>query len=478
MSLTDPILWEHLYVLSGWVIRVVMLMVVPFRRTPDAARGWLLFIFVLPWIGLLTYLAIGRPRLPRSRMERSVRGHNALAPTIKRLRAHPNVLHPAVGPELQPAVRLAQNLGNMPILGGNDAELLPDYDGVFARLIADIDASRQHVHLLFYIYFDDRVTRPVTEALERAVRRGVACRVLVDALGSCHGMRKLLARLRAAGVQAHEMLKINLVQFWRSRLDLRNHRKIAVIDGRVAYTGSQNLVDAHFKPSVVYEELVVRVTGPLVLELQYLFAADWHAETEETLDGPEVFPEPAVTGAVAAQVLPSGPGFPTENNQRFVVALIHGARERVVVTTPYLIPDVALFQALQTAVLRGVEVHLVMSKRHEQWIVYLAQNSYYEELLEAGVTIHLYREKFLHAKHLSIDGEVALIGTSNMDLRSFRLNAEVMVAFCDRGVVARLRAEQERYIRGSETLTAAAWRKRPFARKVVENVARLFDSLL
>jgi cardiolipin synthase len=478
MNFADPATWLHVYYLSEWVIRLVMLVVVPFRRTPEAARGWLLFIFVIPWVGLLAYLAIGRPRLPRSRMQRRVRGHNALAPTIKRLRAQPNVLHPEVAPDLRPAVRLAQNLGNMPILGGNDAELLPDYAGVFARLVADIDAAKNHVHLEFYIYFDDAVTRAVTEALARAARRGVACRVLVDALGSHHGLKELLAKLRAEGVHAHEMLKINLVQFWRSRLDLRNHRKIAVIDGRVAYTGSQNLVDPHFKPSVVYEEMMVRLTGPVVLELQYLFAGDWHAETEEALDGPDIFPDPAVTGAVAAQVLPSGPGYPTENNQRIFVALIHGARERVVVTTPYLIPDEALFQALQTAVLRGVQVHLVLSKGHEQWLVYLAQNSYYEELLEVGAVIHLYREKFLHAKHLTVDDEVALVGSSNMDVRSFRLNAEVSVLFYDKGVVARLRAEQERYFRGSDVLTAAGWQKRPFGRKVVENIARLFNSLL
>jgi cardiolipin synthase len=160
------------------------------------------------------------------------------------------------------------------------------------------------------------------------------------------------------------------------------------------------------------------------------------------------------------------------------VALVHGARERVVLTTPYFIPDEALLQALQTAVLRGVEVHLVVSRLADQLLVSLAQKSYYAELLRAGIRIHRYREKFLHAKHLSIDGEVTLVGSSNMDIRSFVLNAEVSVVFFDRGVTARLRAEQERYFAASDLLSAEGWDNRRLAAKVCENLARLMSPLL
>jgi cardiolipin synthase len=475
---TDPHVWAYIYYASEWVIRLVMLAVVPFRRSPDAARGWLLFIFFLPWPGLIVYLIIGWPRLPRARRERRAHIHAALSETRKRLRGRSDVLRPVVPPDLQPAVRLADNLGNLPILGGNAVELLPDYAGVFERLVADIDAAQRHVHLLYYIYAADAATRPITEALARAVRRGVVCRVLVDSRGSHAWLRKLLPALRAAGVQAHEMLPVTWLRPWRTRPDLRNHRKIVVIDGEIAYTGSQNLVAADFKPGIVYEELVARVVGPVALTLQYVFAADWHVETAEFLSGDEIFPAATPAGSVAAQVLPSGPGYPTENNQRLFVALIHGARERVVITTPYFIPDDALFQALQTAVLRGVQVHLILSKQHEQWLVYLAQRSYYEEMLEAGVTIHLYREHFLHAKHLTVDHEIALVGSSNMDIRSFRLNAEVSVLFYDEGVNARLREQEERYVRGSETLKREEWVRRNFGRKVVENVGRLMSPLL
>lgn len=478
MTWTEPAAWGWIFVASEWVIRLAMLAVVPFRRTPAAAKGWLLLIFFEPWIGLLLYWLIGRPTLPRWRHEQIARIPHAFAGVRKRLVCHPNVFHPDVGIDLAPAVTLAENLGRMPILGGNAVELLVDYEGTVDRLVADVDAARHHVHLLFYIFADDSTTARVIDALGWAVRRGVQCRVLVDSVGSRATLPTLIPKLTGLGVAVHETLPVG---FWRgrmARLDLRNHRKIAVIDGRVAYTGSQNLVAAAFKEGITYEELMIRVTGPVVLALQYVFVADWFLEAGEVLDCTEVFPDPPVTGSVAVQSLPSGPDFPTQNNQRLIVALVHGARRRVVITTPYFIPDEPLLQALQTAVLRGVEVHLIVSAKEDQWLVCLAQKSYYEELLEAGVQIHLYRQNFLHAKHLSVDDSVCLIGTSNMDIRSFALNAEIILVIYDTDVTARLAGEQKRYAGHCELLTLAEWRSRPFRNKLAQNLARLLSPLL
>src|SRR5262249_9615352 len=206
-------------------------------------------------------------------------------------------------------------------------------------LIADIEQAKHHVHLQFYIFADDVTTGPVIEALGRAVQRGVRCRVLADAIGSRAALRTLRPKLTALVVAVHEMLPASLWPWRKARLDLRNHRKIAVMDGHIGYTGSHNLVAAEYKEGVTYEELVARVTGPVVLDLQYVFAADWFLETGEILDGESEFPDPVISGSVAAQALASGPAFPTQNNQRLFVALIHGARKRVVLTTPYFIPD-------------------------------------------------------------------------------------------------------------------------------------------
>jgi cardiolipin synthase len=470
--------WGIIYYASEWVIRLVMLVFVPFRRPPAAANAWLLLVFFQPWVGLILYLAIGRPELPRWRTAKLRQLRPELEVVADRLQRHPNVFQPELPPRLMQAVHLARNLSLLPVLGGNSAELLADYDGAIARLVADIDAARDHVHLLYYIYADDATGRKVTDALARAVKRGVTCRVLIDALGARRPLRRLLPELTALGVTVYRVLKARLLRFARIRMDLRNHRKIAVIDGRVGYTGSQNIVDRNFKKGITYEELVVRVTGPVVLGLQFVFVADWYLESDQLLDTPAVFPDPHVTGDVPVQPLPSGPGWAPAAIQRVIVAMIHGARERVVITTPYFIPDSALLQALQTAVLRGVEVHLVVSKQPDQLLVSLAQRSYYQQLLESGVRVHLYHKAFLHAKHVSIDDEIALIGSSNMDIRSFLLNAEIALLFYSKDVTARLRAEQEHYFAGSDLLDREQWRQRSLLSKVAENTARLMSALL
>ncbi len=478
MAWTDPTLWAWTFFASEWAIRLAMLVVVPTRRTPAAAKGWLLLIFFEPWVGLLLYLLIGRARLPRWQRERLAELPRAMAGVVGRLAGHPNVFHPDVGPALAQAVSLAENVGGSPILGGNAVELLVDYEGTVARLVADIGRAENHVHLLFYILADDPTTAPVVEALGRAAARGVRCRVLADAIGSRSGLHTLRPKLAALGVEVHAMLPVRLLPWRKARLDLRNHRKIAVIDGRVGYTGSQNLVAAEFKEGRSYEDLMARVTGPVVLELQHVFASDWFLETNEVLDGEGEFPGPEIAGAVPAQALASGPAFPTRGNQQLVVALVHGAREKVVLTTPYFIPDEPLLQAMQTAALRGVEVHLVVSETGDHPVVALAQESYYDELLETGVLIHLYRKNLLHAKHLSVDDAVAVIGSSNLDIRSFALNAEVMLVAYEAGVAARLAAEQERYYANSRLLTLATRGRQSFGGRFARNLARLLSPLL
>jgi len=313
----------------------------------------------------------------------------------------------------------------------------------------------------------------------RAQKRRVSCRLLIDDAGS----RKFIGRLEGDLVNAGvEVVRVLPVSLWRrissARVDLRNHRKIAVMDGRVGYTGSQNIIDPAFKKPLVYEEVVVRVEGPAVAQLQAVFLADHFVETAQGIRDSGMFPTEHRAGDSAVQLLPSGPGYPHENNQRMIVSLLHAARKRVVLTTPYFIPDEPVLQAMQTAVLRGVEVHLVVSKQIDQMLVGLGQRSYYQDLLEAGIRIHSYTKRFLHAKHVSIDDRVALIGSSNMDIRSFVLNAEVMLVVYDKEVVARLAGIQARYFADSEEITVEDWRRRPGWQKVLQNVARLADSLL
>lgn len=461
-----------------WVIRIAMLIVVPFRRSSDAARGWLLIVFFLPVPALILYLLIGRPSYPRWRRRRFAEASRLLSYATEEISHTGHCCQPVLPDYLAPAAQLIEHLGQFPALGGNTVALLPDYEGVVDRLVTDIDRARHHVHLLTYIFADDVIGQRIMDALQRAVARGVACRVLIDAVGSRRWASALHRRLSQGGVEVACALPVLLLGKRSMRADLRNHRKIAVIDAEVGYIGSQNIIAADFVPGLVNQELMVRVTGPAVLEFQAVFMSDWFLETGQALNAPEFFPHCHAHGNVIAQLLPSGPDYPVAGVESMVVALIHGARQRVVITTPYFIPDKAFLQALQTAVLRGTEVHLILSQTTDHALVSLAQQSYYDELLSAGGAIHLFREGLLHAKHLSIDESISVIGSSNIDIRSFLLNAEASLIIYDETVTAGLRSEQRRTLAASDRLVRAQWDRRSLLKKQAENIARLVSPLI
>jgi len=210
-----------------------------------------------------------------------------------------------------------------------------------------------------------------------------------------------------------------------------------------------------------------------------MFLADHYFETGNVLDPQELFPELTYTGKSPVQVLPSGPGYGQENGRELIIAMLYAARERIVITTPYFVPDEPFLQAIRGAALRGgIEVHLVLSMHANQMITQFAQRSYYDDLLEAGIQIHLYRPRFLHAKHLTIDSHIALVGSTNMDIRSFALNAEVNLLVYDPGFVEQLRAVQERYFADSDLLDPGTWSRRRLTAKIAHNTARLLDSFL
>jgi cardiolipin synthase len=469
----------NLYALSEWVICLVMLVVVTRRRQPSSAMAWLLVIFFLPWVGLVLYLLIGEQHLPRRRTKRHARFLRELKALGWRSEDRPSVVHPELGPDAMAAVTLAEQLGSMPILGGNDVELMTRTEDVIDRLIADVDAAAHHVHLLFYIYADDETGRRVAEALAQAVERGVKCRVLVDSVGSARMLKRLAPKMLAQGIELHESLPVGILRRRAARIDMRNHRKLAVIDGRIAYTGSQNIVNADYgHKNLAWHDMMARLTGPAVLELQAVFVSDWSFDTGQTLDGDDVFPDPPVAGNIPVQTLPSGPSYPTENYQRMVVAALHAAREHVIITTPYFVPDEPFMQALQVAVLRGVKVELIVPRRTDRWLVGAASRAYYTELLEAGVKLHLYHQGLLHSKTMSIDHALAFLGTANFDIRSFALNFEVNLLLYDADVTERLRTEQRRYIGDSVQMTREQWAKRPAIQKVFENIAKLLSPLL
>jgi cardiolipin synthase len=479
-SILHDLSWGVIYVASEWVIRVGALLYVPQRRPPSASRAWLLLIFFLPWAGLLLYLLIGRAYMPRRRLRLQKQIYQLIRRLVPRSASFDAEASAAVPPGLLPALHLADQLSEFPIVGGNSFELLAQYDAAIDRIIGEVENAQQYVHMLFYIFQDDEVGRRVAMALERAVKRGVAVSVLMDAIASRGGLKGLAPGLRAAGAEVISVMPLRLWGPNAARFDLRNHRKIVVVDGTVAFFGSQNIVSAQANRGLVNEEMLVRATGPIVRHLEAVLLGDRFLEVG-TLPSEGVDLDPHTKEGINhgfAQVVPSGPGYNEGTAEALMIALMYGARSRVVLMSPYVIPSEPFLLAVCSTARRGVAVDLIVDAESNKPMVQLAQQSYYDVMLKAGVNIRRHSGTFLHAKHMSIDDDVALIGSSNLDIRSFALNAEVSVLICDRAVVADLKKIQETYLQQTDCITLEERRALPLSRRVLENLARLTDSLL
>jgi cardiolipin synthase len=474
-----------LLVLLDLAIRVFSLVYVPIDRKPQTATGWLLAIFLIPYIGFILFLLLGSTKLPRARREKQTEINRYILEQtegIERVRRdHP---WPAW---LESVTKLNRQLGSMPLVGGNQAELFPHYDDAFAAMASAIDDARRFVHIEFYIATLDDTTRPVFEALARAQARGVTVRFLLDHWAS-RGypyFKETLAFLDEAGIEWHLMLPLQPMQGKFQRPDLRNHRKILVIDGSTAFTGSQNLIDRSYdlKGNIArglkWRDLFARFEGPVVAGINALFVTDWYSETDELLLRESDPVHRADRGdALDCQVVPSGPGFDGENNLRLFNTLLYSAQQRVSITSPYFVPDDSMLYAITTTAQRGVEVELFVGEIGDHAMTWHAQRSYYEGLLRAGVRIWMYRSPtVLHAKHFTIDDEVAVIGSSNMDMRSFSLNLEISVMVRGRSFVDALRGVQDDYREASRELTLDEWLGRPRRSRVLDNVARLTAAL-
>jgi cardiolipin synthase len=465
-----------LYDACEWAIRISMLLYVPQKRSPAAARAWLLLIFFLPIPGILLYGLVGRIYVPRRRiaLQRAashlIRSVQARLPLPEGTRDLPDAL--------QATARLATQLGDFKLTGGNQITLYAGYELPLQKLIEDIEAASETIHMLYYIFDDDETGRRVAKALLGAAARGVDCMVLMDAGGSRRGLKRLAPDLRLGGIAVRAMLPVGIFRRNVARFDLRNHRKIVVIDDRIAYTGSQNIVNAEFIPNCPNEELVARCTGSVVLQFKAVFLADWFFETTELPAEPLASHPPEVTGETIAQVLPSGPGYGRENTKELMISMIYASRSELIFATPYFVPDQPFLQAVMAASRRGVRTLLLLTKRSNQALTHLAQKSYYAELLAAGVEIALFDGRFLHAKHMLVDNELVLIGSTNMDIRSFALNAEVSLLSYDRSVADQLREVHRHYLASSEKLDPKRWARRPLRQRLLQNLARLADSLL
>ena len=480
--------WQALliaYLVLEWVLRVVMLFFVPHNRRPSSATAWILLIMVLPVIGAILFAMFGNPRLPKNRRDAQAKIDKLTQKELETL----YLTYPKTFKNLESAnsvtlAKLSHSLGGLPPMHGNTASFYTGYQEGFDAQLQAVENAKKYIHIEFFIFVLDSQTEPLFVAIEKAVARGVVVRVLFDRFASARypKYRRMLKRLRTIGADAHPMLPYRLIPGVNfTRPDLRNHRKIIIVDGSVGFSGSQNMVikNYHRSDNLVYEELVMKITGPAVWQLDNVFRADWYAETKNELrDNKDNQKLQSETGAVPIQVVPSGPSHIYDNNVLLYASMFHAAKTSIRIVVPYFIPDDSVMIALTSAAQRGVKVTMINSEAIDKLLTGHAQRSYYNELLQAGVEIYLYNKPvFLHTKQVIIDDDMAVVGSSNLDIRSFELSLEANIVLYEKNVVSELKRIEQNYIKKAHKLTVENWNSRPVHKKLLDNFSRLTASL-
>ncbi|WP_298642041.1 cardiolipin synthase [uncultured Cardiobacterium sp.] len=485
--------WLELFFLCHFILTVIIaLRVIYARRSSSAALAWLAVLFAFPYFGVLLYLLIGEPKLGRARAKRQAELHAFHEAFADRFLPPQSV--PLCETRFRQIARLVEVDAGYGATGGNSSRLLADTDAILQSFIADIDAAQHCCLLEFYIVEGSGRIAGVLQALMRAAARGVRCQLLADALGSQNFWRSSWpGRLRAAGVELTEALPFSLWHAPWVRGDLRNHRKILVVDYRIAYTGSYNLVDPRlFKQNAgvgEWVDAVMRCEGAVAQELAAVFYGDWAVENDHNLSATldrlnryaNEMPDrarPAASGGALLQVIPSHPGSDTALVYDVLVNALNVAQESIIISTPYFVPDEALLNTIIIAARRGVAVTLIVPRRVDSRLVRYASRAYYRPLLDAGVCLKTFDAGLLHTKAVVIDDRFALFGTVNMDMRSFYLNLEVSLALYTPDTVAAIRALLDGYLQQSEAVELKKWEQRRRLQRFIERCARLVSPLL
>lgn len=472
-----------LLLVHGLLAIVAIVSILRRRKDPMAMLAWIFAVVVVPLLGSVLYFLMGEDRVRR----RAVRKRRRVAHLLTRLsdraarRSEPVLgQHDTVLPVgLRPIERIGRRLADMPAVGGNAVEVYDEGKRTFAALEAAVRGARQYVHMEYYIWQADRTGAQFRDLLVEKARAGVECRVLLDAVGCLRLTRRFLRPWKQAGVKFAFFLPLEPL---RRRISphLRNHRKITVVDGHTAFVGSQNIGDEYrgWRRLGPWYDSNLKVVGPAALFVEQTFAEDWLFATREDLGDDRYFPEPPWAGESVVQVLPTGPDQDVSALAQLVFAAVAAAERSIRVETPYFVPHAALQQALLHAALRGVRVQLVVPTRSDALLVLWAGRSFYRELIDAGVELYEFDDGMLHAKIMTIDDRWCMLGSANMDIRSFRLNFEITALVYDAGVSARLGQLIEQHCRQSRRIRAEDMRRRPVLTELAEGAARLFAPLL
>ena len=450
-----------------WIIlHFLLVLAVGFRilvrrhRQPESRAAWLAIVMLVPYLGVLAYVLLGETDIGPDRLAKLRQAQDALPrpETARGWDAPAN----AAGDQgiYEPLFRVGQSISHYAPVGGNRATLMAGSDAAIDHMVADIDAAKSTVHLLFYIWLTDNNGTKVAQAVMRAARRGVTVRAMVADLGSRAMVRSSLWReMEVAGVRLGRALPTNpLLPLLGGRIDLRNHRKIAVIDNIITYCGSQNCADPAFLPKAKFApwvDVLMRFEGPVVRQNQHLFAGDWMTNGGDDISDLLREPMPPAVSGFTAQAVGTGPTYRNRAMPEMFETLIYAAERTLFITTPYYVPDAPLQAALCAAANRGVDTTIIFPARNDDFAVGATSRSYYLDLLEAGVKVWEFAPGILHAKTLTLDGEVTLIGSANMDRRSFDLNYENNILLHDPATTAALHARQLEFRASSREVTLA-----------------------
>lgn len=476
--------WTVLLFSGELVVKILMIFVVLMQRkkTPSAKLAWILLLVALPFIGSAIYLLVGTTRLGALRRRRHKEILKLIPSGFASHCPEEGHVQECVVDEFQPIASIAEAVGASTVIAGNDATLFGDSDKMISSLEKDIDEATEHCHVLSYIMLDDLAGKKIANALTNAVARDVKCRLLIDGVGSkVFLLSETCKKLKESGVQVTAALPANILRAALVRLDLRNHRKIAVIDNSIGYVGSQNIAEPSFAPKPKYAPWIdasVRLVGPAVRELQAVFIQDWFMDTDENLSSILQQPLDPITDGFKVQFMATGPNSNNRALPDLLQTMFHSAREELVITTPYFGPDIATESALCIAANRGVKTHLVLPARNDSFLVAAASKSRFARLNQAGVHIHEFHAGLLHAKTITIDKNFALIGSANLDRRSLELNFEISMLAFDSDFASHLRFLQQSYIESSTVVKTGEIAQWSVGQRLWQNIIGLISPIL
>lgn len=482
-------IFNFILLYSYWLlIALVIFKILTKRRTISSFIAWLLIIYIMPFIGITIYLLFGEIYLGKKRSAKSKIAWSITIQYIKKLKTYKHIFSTTNSDIASPLFKFCEYRQGIGALKNNQIQIFKKTDDIVISLIKDIEVAKNSIDMVFYIWKPGGLVNQITKKLIMAAKRGVRCRLILDSVGCANFFNSVYPKImRKAGVNIVKALHINPLYIFLRRMDLRQHRKMILIDEHITYTGSMNMVDPSlFKQNIgigQWIDIMVRINGPITSAMSIIFSSDWKIET-----GEHIFPTLSKAHITlknqlkpighTIQIIPSGPGFPEGIIHQILLISLYTARKKIIITTPYLVPSDDILYAICTAAQRGVEVHIIVPQHNDSILVNWASRVFFSELLEAGVSIHQFQNGLLHVKSILIDQQLSMIGTVNLDIRSLWLNFEITLVIDSKIFSNDLEKIQNNFIAHSTLINPKKWAQRPYWEQIIERLFYFLSPLL